>query len=255
MKTKTQDKVYIYGRHAVAEALRCAPGALKKIFLSSQASSDAKLKELINKSGVPIAPFASGRKLQDISGSEAHQGVLGLVSLKALMQQYHEFAEGLAVNPGTALVLLDEIQDPHNVGAIIRSAAAFGISGVLIPEHNQAPVTGAVIKVSAGAAFSIPLISIGNINNTVRDLKRRGFFVYGLEGDAKKSITGEPFDAPALFIFGNEAKGIRLKTRELCDMLVSIPINPKCESLNVAASAAVALYAWSAKRDIMKLCK
>ena len=163
-----------------------------------------------------------------------------------------EFAKGLKINNNTALVLLDEIQDPHNVGAIIRSAAAFGISGVLIPEHNQAPITGAVVKVSAGMAFRIPLVAIGNINNTIRDLKKRGFWVYGLDGSSKKSISGESFDAPTIFILGNEAKGIRQKTRELCDALVSIPIDSKCESLNVAASAAVALYAWSAKHDIIK---
>ncbi|MFA4890295.1 MAG: 23S rRNA (guanosine(2251)-2'-O)-methyltransferase RlmB [Candidatus Paceibacterota bacterium] len=253
----TQDKVYIYGRHAVAEALKRAPKALRKIFLSSpskggQAGADANLKELIRQSGVPTVPLASGRELRDISGSEAHQGVIGLISLKGLMRQYDEFAGGLSISPNTALVLLDEIQDPHNVGAIIRSAAAFGISGVLIPEHNQAPITSAVVKVSAGMAFSIPLVSIGNINGTVRDLKKRGFWVLGLDGNAKKSIADESFDTPTLFILGNEAKGIRQKTRELCDALVSIPIDPKCESLNVAASAAVALYAWSAKHDIIK---
>jgi len=263
----TQDKVYIYGKHAVVEALQYAPKALKKIFLSPQAT-DAKIKELINKLGVPTAPLASGRELRDISGSEAHQGVIGLMSLRGLMRQYDEFINGpasspaspnrgesqggLKINNDTALVLLDEIQDPHNVGAIIRSAAAFGISGVLIPEHNQAPITGAVVKVSAGMAFRIPLVAIGNINNTIRDLKKRGFWVYGLDGSSKKSISGESFDAPTIFILGNEAKGIRQKTRELCDALVSIPIDSKCESLNVAASAAVALYAWSAKHDIIK---
>jgi 23S rRNA (guanosine2251-2'-O)-methyltransferase len=247
----TQDKVYIYGKHAVVEALKHAPQALKKIFLSPQAS-DAKLKEIISKSGVPTAPLASGKELRDISGSEAHQGVIGLLSLKSLMRQYDEFAKGLKINNDTALVLLDEIQDPHNVGAIIRSAAAFGISGILIPEHNQAPITGAVVKVSAGMAFRIPLVAIGNINNTIRDLKKRGFWVYGLDGSAKKMIGDEAFDAPVIFILGNESKGIRQKTRELCDALVSIPIDQKCESLNVAASAAVALYAWSAKHGIIK---
>lgn len=246
-----QDKIYIYGRHAVVEALKHSPKALKKIFIS-HAIADAKLKELIAKSGVPTAPLASGKELRDISGSEAHQGVIGLISLKGLMRQYDEFIKGLQINKNTALVLLDEIQDPHNVGAIIRSAAAFGISGVLIPEHNQAPVTGAVVKVSAGMAFRIPLVSIGNINNTMRDLKKRGFWIYGLDGSAKKSIADEKFDTPTLFILGNESKGIRQKTRELCDELISIPISPRCESLNVAASAAVVLYAWSAKHDIIK---
>ena len=91
------------------------------------------------------------------------------------------------------------------------------------------------------------MVSVSNVNSAVRDLKERGFWVYGLEGESKQSITKENFDAPSLFILGNEEKGIRTKTRDLCDILVSIPVNPRCESLNVGASAAVALYAWSAK--------
>ena len=96
-------------------------------------------------------------------------------------------------------------------------------------------------------AFRVPLVSIGNINQTVRDLKDAGFTIYGLAGEGAESINKATFDSPSVFILGNEGEGIRQKTRELCDGLLSIPMNPKCESLNAAASAAVALYAWSAK--------
>jgi len=96
-------------------------------------------------------------------------------------------------------------------------------------------------------AFRIPLVSIGNVNTVVRDLKERGFAVYGLSGNAKYTVTKEAFDLPTLFILGNESEGLREKTTELCDKLLSIPINPKCESLNAAASASVAFYTWSAK--------
>lgn len=98
----------------------------------------------------------------------------------------------------TALVILGELQDPHNVGAIIRSAAAFGVSAILMPEHNQAPVTGTVVKVSAGMAFRIPLVTVPNVNSAIRDLKERGFWVYGLDGEAKQTLPKEQFDAPAL---------------------------------------------------------
>ncbi len=162
-----------------------------------------------------------------------------------LVRSYAEFIASLAITPDTALVLLDELQDPQNVGAIIRSAAAFGLAGVLLPEHNQAPVTDAVISVSAGMAYQIPLVQIGNVNQTVRDLKERGFWIYGLEGSAGKNLSEEKFDAPAVFILGNESKGIREKTREHCDVLLRIPLHPRCDSLNVAASAAIALHAWS----------
>ena len=141
--------------------------------------------------------------------------------------------------------VMDELQVRRNVGAVIRSSTAFGIGGVLIPEHNQAPITGAFIKVSAGMAFRIPIVTISNVNQVIRDLKKRGFWIYGLEGEGKNSITDEKFDTPTVFILGNESKGIRLKTRELCDVLVSISILPQFESLNAAASAVVSLYALS----------
>ncbi|KKT58323.1 MAG: rRNA methylase [Candidatus Giovannonibacteria bacterium GW2011_GWA1_44_25] len=205
-------KTYIYGKHALMEALRNSPHAVEKVLLAPQ-GEDKEVRALAKSANISVIDLSPKTMLHDIDSS---------------------------------LVILGEIQDPQNVGAIIRSAAAFGVAGVLIPEHNQAPITGTVVKVSAGMAFRVPLVSIGNVNTTARDLKERGFWIYGLQGDAPQNIATEKFDAPAVFIFGNEATGIRLKTRELCDILLSIPMNPGCESLNVSASAAVALYAWSA---------
>ena len=176
-----------------------------------------------------------------------HQGVEGVVSLEKLLVDYKKFITDLEVTEDTSLLILNEIQDPNNVGAIIRSAAAFGVSGILIPQHNQAPISGAVVKVSAGMAFRIPIVSIGNINSTIRDLKEKSFWIYGMEGESENSIADESFDRPTVFILGNEAKGIREKTKDLCDILLSIPMNRQCESLNVAASTAVALYEWSKK--------
>lgn len=247
-----EQKTYIYGKHALKEALRHRPEAVEKVFLSPQID-DTELRELISRTGVRSGTFEPKKTPGGVSPDASHQGVIASISPSKLMLSYQSFANTLAVGADTALVLLDELQDPHNVGAVIRSAAAFGISGVLIPEHNQSQVTGAVVKVSAGMVFRIPLVSVGNVNTVLRDLKDRGFWIYGLEGDAPNNITKEKFDAPALFVVGNEAKGIRLKTRELCDVLLSIPTDPRCESLNVAASSAVALYAWSAEHpDALK---
>ena len=142
---------------------------------------------------------------------------------------------------------MGELQDPQNVGAVIRSSAALGISAVFIPEFNQAPVTGSVVKVSAGMAFRIPLVKIGNINNVLRDLKKKGFWIYGLEGTAKESLEDQKFEEPTVFVLGNESKGIREKTSEICDIMLRIPMNSRCESMNVAASTAIALYEWSTK--------
>lgn len=246
ISTMKEKKTYIYGKHALVEALSHAPKSIKKIFLSPHIK-DEELLDLITKNSIPLSELSgdakSGRDTRDAN----HQGVVALVANDGLMQSYTDFVNELEITPDTSLVIMGELQDPQNIGAVIRSAAAFGVSGVLMPTHNQGQVTGAVVKVSAGMAFRIPLVTIGNINDTIRDLKKRGFWVYGLAGDADVTVTDEKFDSPTVFVLGNESKGVREKTRELCDFMLSIPMDKKCESLNAAASAAIALYAWSAK--------
>jgi len=248
-----QNKIYIYGKHAVSEAIVNSPDAIELVSFTSYFDDEA-LKKVIEagagKAGIKIGTFEPNKPPKDFDVSATHQGVIALISLDKLMKPFKEFLAGLKVGTDTSLVILGEIQDPQNVGAVIRSASAFGLGAVLIPEHNQAPITGTVVKVSAGQAFRIPLVSVGNINNAVRDLKAKGFWIYGLDETATTSIVDEKFDAPTVFILGNEAKGLREKTRELCDILLSIPMSPRCESLNAAASAAVAFYAWGAKRDV-----
>ena len=244
------EKIFIYGKHAVTEALTTTPHAVEKVFFTAQANEEA-IQKLAQKAGIVIEAF-SDAVMANVDKGVVHQGVAAQITLEKLMREYREFRETLEPTPETALVILGEIQDPQNVGAIIRSAAAFGIAGVLIPEHNQAQITGSVVKVSAGMAFRIPLVTVVNVNTAVRDLKERGFWIYGLDETGPNPLPKETFDAPAVFILGNEATGLREKTRELCDILLSIPMNPTCESLNVAASGAVTLYAWSAQHPPVK---
>lgn len=245
MKSET---IYIYGKHALVEALTNAPHAVKKVHLSPQLN-DKELLNLVAKTKVNTAVLKDGGVGPGMDRGAVHQGVIGVVAIDALMRPYKEFFDGLKVTPNTSLVLLGEVQDPQNVGAVIRSAAAFGVAGVLIPTHNQAQVSGAVVKVSAGMAFRIPLISIGNVNTVVRDLKDRGFWIYGLDASGEHTVTDESFEEPTVLILGNEARGMRAETRKSCDVLLSIPMHPQCESLNAAASAAVVLYSWSAKHQ------
>lgn len=235
-----QNKIYIHGKHAVKEALLHIPQAVNQI-MAVPDFEDREILNLAKKEDIPRGKFDPS------SAPKGHQGIMAQILLSNLVRPEKQYFEQLEVTSDTCFVILGELQDPHNVGAVIRSAAAFGATAVLIPEHNQAPITGAVVKVSAGMAFRIPLVTVSNINNTIRDLKKKGFWIYGLEGESKNSMHDEKFDAPTAIILGNEAEGIREKTKELCDVLLSIPMNPSCESLNAAASAAVALYAWSAK--------
>lgn len=242
LEVMAEAKTFVYGKHAVREALAHVPQAVAEVFIAKQ-SDDADILALAHKHRIPVAKkMPSG-----FDYSVVHQGVVATVIPSRLMRDFGEFMEGLTVGPDTALVLLGELDDPHNVGAVIRSAAAFGLAGVLIPERREAPVTGAAIKVSAGMAFRVPLVSVGNVNAAVRELREHGLAVYGLAGGARQTVTKEAFELPTLFIVGNESGGIREKTRELCDKLLAIPIHLRCESLNAAASCAVAFYAWSAR--------
>lgn len=239
-----EENLYIYGKRAVEEAVKARHRILSRVLIAPGRKDDG-LRKYIEEAGVSVAPLDIGRLPKEIEKDAVHQGVIGVIPVRKLMRTYKEFFASITPTPDTALVMLGEVQDPHNVGAIIRSAAAFGAAGVLIPEHNQAQITAAVIKVSAGMAFAIPLISIGNVNTVARDLKERGFWIYGLDGDAQTSVATEVYDRPSVFIVGNEGRGLREKTREVCDIVMRIPMDDRCESLNVSVSAAVVLYAWS----------
>lgn len=240
-----QNKIYTYGKHALEEALEFAPHALLKVFFEPR-DIDKLLLRKIEAAGVATAKLGEGVARADLKRGASHQGVIGQISLHKLMVPYQTFLDTLQPTPATALVLLCGVEDPHNTGAIIRSAAGFGASGVLMPEKGQAPVTGTVIKVSAGMAFRIPLVTIESVPQTIRELKQRGFKVYGLAGESAVAIGNEPFAEPAVFVLGNEGQGISGEVRNLCDKMLSIPMHPKCESLNVAAAGAVALHSWSA---------
>jgi 23S rRNA (guanosine2251-2'-O)-methyltransferase len=236
---------YIFGKHAVREVLRERPDVVVEVHVAAD-FSDASILELVSSQKKALKVLNQKNPPRGVSSNAAHQGIVAGIISDKLTIPYKEFKQTLTITPDTALLVLGEVQDPHNVGAVIRSAAAFGLKGVLIPPHNQAPVTGTVVKVSAGMAFRIPLVTISNVNATLHDLKESGFWVYGLEGDGTVSTVTEKYPKPSVFVLGNEGSGLRAKTKEACDDLVSIPIHPRCESLNAAAATAIVLASWSA---------
>ena len=206
-------KVYIYGKHAVEEAQAHAPHVVEKVFT-------------------------------DVQG-EGHGGYVALIDADKLLVPYSTFVDTLVPTAQTALLILGGLTDPHNVGAIIRSAAAFNVAAVLIPHEKQAPITGAVAKTSAGMIFKIPLVTIDSVGAVVTDLKNRGFKTYGLAGKGTAQLGSEKFDAPVAFIVGNEGAGLSPEVESLCDALLSIPINQRTESLNAAQAATVVMYEWN----------
>lgn len=246
MNQHKDDTIVIYGRHAVYEAVRNAPECVKKVLFEG-GKQDDQIKNAARAGGISIDGFPAGQAPRSVPDDAVHQGFVAQIDPAKLLRDYDTFMAGFTVTDDAAFVVLGEIQDTHNVGAVIRSAAAFGVSGVIIPEHRQAPLTGTVFKVSAGMAFRVPLITVGNVNQTLRDLKDKGFWTYGLDQGAQKSVSDEGFEKPSVFILGNEATGIREKTMELCDIPLRIPMSARAESLNASASAAVTLYAWSTK--------
>ncbi len=242
---KAADKAYIYGKNALIEALENAPQVIKRVHLSPEIK-DERLSAALKAANISVQIMDAKEAGRTVGDDKTHQGVIAVVDVSTLTLPFDTFIKKLSPAAGTALAVLGEVQDPHNVGAIIRSAAAFGFAGVLIPEHHQAQVTGTVVKTSAGMAFRIPLVSIGNVNDTLRKLKEKGFWIYGLSMQGNP-LAAEKFDAPAAFVLGNEGAGIREKTAEACDIMLSIPMHPRCESLNVSVSAGVVFNAWAAQ--------
>lgn len=236
------DKVYIYGRHALTEALRHKPKAIKNVFLE-RPEEEKEIVELATTNNISVKPLGGG-ELRTVGENAVHQGVIGILNTTALVTDLNTFLENLDVAKNPAIAVCAEVQDPHNLGAIIRSAAALGLSGVIIPEHRQAPITGTVVKTSVGMVFKIPVVSVGNVNQTLRELKERGFWIYGLDMEGEK-LTETKFDRPCVFVVGNEGGGIREKSLELCDYKLSIPMHARAESLNAAVSGAVVFYEWS----------
>lgn len=239
-----EDKyIYMYGRHAVEAAITHRPDVVQVLYLRDDVR-EAFPADL--KSTVSMVKAFSGKKLPvPVDGDVVHQGVFAKIDKDKLVQSYDDFMASVTITNDSCFAMLGEIQDPHNVGAIIRSATAFGVSAILMPKHRQASVTAAVIKVSVGTAFQIPLVEVGNVNRALEGLKEVGCFVYGMAGEATQRLADEQFTKPTVFVLGSEAEGIREKTREHCDILLNIPMHPACESLNASVSAAVAFYAWS----------
>lgn len=241
-----EDKIYLYGKHALREALLARPSSVSKVFLDANAGSDSELAGLLKKHAINTSAMKGGEASQKVGGDAVHQGVIAVINPEKLYTSFDDVLALLKTQTNPSVVILDELQDPHNVGAIIRSAAAFGASAILMPEHNQSPITGVVIKTSAGMAFRIPIVRIGNVNQVMRKLKdEHGFWSYGLVMEGDTALNKAQFDTPTLFVVGNESAGIREKTLELCDVKLSIPMHPGCESLNASVATSVVLYEWS----------
>ena len=241
---------YICGINPVLEQLKNSPEKIDKIYIRKNTTikNIETIQNLASANRIPVINVP-GSKISELSGDVNSQGIVASVS-QIRYQSFTNWLDTSTPDAETAILLLDEIEDPHNLGAILRTAAAAGIAAVLVPKHRQAPVSAAVMKTSAGTAGRIPIVRIGNLNQTISELKDLGFWVAGLDQTAGSRIWDQTYDVPMAFIIGNEGRGMRKKTSEHCDFLLSIPMKNDVESLNASVSASLVCYEWRRQKEM-----
>ena len=232
----------IEGRNAVIEALR-AGGTIDKIYLA-KGDTDKTLGHIASTAraaGVVVVE-ADRRKLDAMSRTHAHQGVIALAAVReyATVESILQSATDRGEPP--LLVVCDEISDPHNLGAIIRTAECAGAHGVIIPKRRSAGLTAVVGKTSAGAVAYLPVARVPNIAALLKDLKKQGVWVFGTAAEGTTSLYQADLKGPAAIVIGSEGDGMTRLVRENCDFLVSIPMKGRISSLNASAAAAILLY-------------
>ena len=233
----------LIGIHPVVEALR-AGRPLERILIARGAGGH-RLQEVIDLARTTSTQvrFEERGALDRLAGAKSHQGVVALGAQK-------KYAELDTVVPtAELLVILDGVEDPHNLGAIIRTAHAAGANALIVAERRAAGLTETVAKAAAGALEHLPVVQVVNINQTLRSLKDNGYFIYGL--DEKGDVAYDTLDWPekTVIVMGAEGKGLHDLVKRNCDALVSIPMAGKIASLNVSVATGIVLFAWRSRRD------
>lgn len=232
----------IEGRNAVTEALRSGR-AMDKVFIAAGDTDRAlaHLAAMARQAGAVVVE-TDRRKLDQLSPTGAHQGIMASTAA-------HEYASvddilNRAAERGEAplLVICDELSDPHNLGAILRTAECAGAHGVIIPKRRSVGLTAVVAKASAGALEYLPVARVANISSTIRELKQKGVWIYGTAAGAGTTLYEADLKGPAAIVIGNEGEGMSRLVAESCDVLVSIPMRGEISSLNASAAAAILLY-------------
>ncbi|MFT4293919.1 MAG: 23S rRNA (guanosine(2251)-2'-O)-methyltransferase RlmB [Micropruina sp.] len=235
---------WVIGRNPVLEALQ-AGLPVRRAYVADGVERDDRLRDILRYAadhGIALLQ-ATRSELDRLTNGAAHQGVALQLPPYEYLHPDDLLAEALNAPDPALVIACDSITDPRNLGAIIRSAAAFGANGVIIPERRSAQLTAAAWKTSAGAAARVPVARATNLNRTLRQYADAGFVVAGLAGEADLDVAGIPgVDGPVLLVVGSEGEGLARLVRENCDVLVSIPISSEIESLNASVAASIALY-------------
>ncbi|HRH79806.1 MAG TPA: 23S rRNA (guanosine(2251)-2'-O)-methyltransferase RlmB [Thiobacillaceae bacterium] len=233
-------RTFIYGFHAVLSRLRHHPQSIQVIYLD-ESRRDKRARDVLRvaeEKNVRVI-LSEAARVDDMAGGKS-QGVAALAEPVKLARDLDEVLEDL--QEPALLLVLDGVTDPHNLGACLRSADAFGAHAVLAPKDRAAGLNATAVKASSGAADTVPYLAVTNLARSLRELKDRGLLVVGSDQEGSLPVSAADFSVPAAIVLGAEGTGLRRLTREHCDLLVRIPMYGQVESLNVSVSAGVCLY-------------
>ncbi|MGR8981344.1 MAG: 23S rRNA (guanosine(2251)-2'-O)-methyltransferase RlmB [Gammaproteobacteria bacterium] len=235
--------IKLYGLHAVQAALDYSPKTIQKAWIDSHRQDKRLTGAVEDLLSLGVEPEKTDRKKLDrLSEGNSHQGIVIEVEMPG-EQPEHQLKEAVENMSETALFLvLDNVQDPHNLGACLRTADATGAHGVIITKDKAVGITPTVCKVASGAAETVPVYQVTNLARTLRWLKEQGIWVMGAAGEGSQSVFETDFTVPLALVIGAEGKGLRRLTREQCDVLVSLPMLGQVESLNLAVATGALLY-------------
>jgi 23S rRNA (guanosine2251-2'-O)-methyltransferase len=240
----------IYGRKPVLEAIRSGQRAISRVYLL-QGSRDSVLDQVemhAKARSIPIS-LETRHRMDTMADQENHQGVIAVVEDFKYADLQDVLDTARDKNQPVFVLLLDEIEDPHNLGAIIRSADAAGVHGVVIPKNRAAEVNATVLKSSAGASEHVTTVRVANINDTIKKLKEAGVWVIGTDVEATKYFYEYDYRQPVAIVIGNEGRGLRRLVKENCDELVKIPMAGKMSSLNASVASALLLFEVTRQRE------
>ncbi len=241
----------IHGFHAVTARIRQNADSILEVYVDTQ-RKDPRARDLLKlaeSNGVRLIQV-DGKRLDGMAGHARHQGVAARVNAEQKVQHLDDVLDTLT-EPALLLVL-DGVQDPHNLGACLRSADAFGVHAVIAPKDRAVGINATVEKVACGAAQTVPYITVTNLARTLRELQERDIWVIGMDGEAETSLYEVRHQGAVAWVLGAEGEGLRRLTRETCDQLVRIPMQGSVESLNVSVSTGVCLYEARRQRAVTK---
>lgn len=231
----------LYGFHAVREALRAGTRPLSRVLVSRQNRQFGDVIRLARAARVPVH-IEPKRALDRIVPDGKHQGIIGLIATKAFVEPDVMLASARARGEAPFLLILDGVEDPRNLGAMLRTAEAAGVHGVVLPDRRSVGLTGTVAKAAAGALEHLHVGRVPNLSRLIEALQAAGLWIYAIDPKARKSYTALDLKGPVALVFGGEGRGVRPGVLEKCDASAGIPMQGRVESLNVSVAAAIVMY-------------